>query len=321
MRLNPHPNSLAPGNRKASPRSSHIVDHYTSYPRARLQRILDRFEIYLDQHALSPATVRNYLADLRAFARWHAAHKSHPQTFAASDFRAYREHLCSETKHSPATVNRRLQSLRLFGRFLHEMGHAADNPTREIQLLPNGNGHPPPAPRTLTRAEIDRLAESIRAGRPNLVQRDHAIFQLMVQAGLRVHEVAAIRLSDLVTTRHGMSLQVRGNGHGGARVVPLNSAAGRALRDYLPTCPAIPRVDHLFLSQRGQPLSVRSILRLVENYARAAGLQDVCAQTLRHTYAKNMLRETHDPALVARWLGHRSTKGLDRYTKNGTRKT
>ena len=312
MRLNPHTDSLAPGNRKASPRSSNIVGRYSSYPRAQLQLILDRFELYLDHHALSPATVRNYLADLRAFARWHAARKSHPQTFAASDFRAYREHLCNETKHSPATVNRRLQSLRLFGRFLHEMGHAADNPTRELRLLPNGNGHRP-APRTLTRAEIDRLAESIHAGRPSLVQRDHAIFQLMAQAGLRVHEVAAIRLSDIVAARRGTSVHIRGNGRGGERSVPLNSVAARALRDYMPTRPAIPRVDHLFLSQRGQPLSTRSIQRLVENYAHAAGLQDVCAQTLRHTYAKSQLEETHDPALVARWLGQRSTRTLEKY--------
>jgi site-specific recombinase XerD len=309
LRLNPHTNSLAPGNRKAAHSDSNIVDRFSAYPRVQLQQILERFELYLDHHALSPATVRNYVADLRAFARWHAARKTHPQTLTASDFRAYREHLCNETKHSPATVNRRLQSLRLFGRFLHEMGHAADNPSREIQLLPNGNGHHP-APRTLTRAEIERLAESIRAGRPSLVQRDHAIVRLMAHAGLRVHEVAAVRFSDIVTTRRGMSVYIRERG--GERIVPLDPVAARALRDYLPTRPAIPRVDQLFLSQRGLPLSTRSVQRLVENYARVAGLKDVCAQTLRHTYAKNRLEETRDAAQVARWLGC-SAKSLERY--------
>jgi site-specific recombinase XerD len=309
LRLNPHINSFAPGNRNSVHTTSNIVDPFSSYPRVQLQLILDRFELYLDHHALSPATVRNYVADLRAFARWHAARNARPQTFSASDFRAYREHLCNETKHSRATVNRRLQSLRLFGRFLHEIGHAADNPTREIQLLPNGNGHHP-TPRTLTRAEIERLAESICAGRPSLVPRDHAILWLMVHTGLRVHEVAAIRLNDIVTTRQGISVRVRGRG--GERVVPLNSVAARALRDYLPTRPAIPRVEHLFLSQRGLPLSTRSVQRLIENYARAAGLKDVCAQTLRHTYAKNQLEETRDATQVALWLGC-SAKSLERY--------
>jgi site-specific recombinase XerD len=311
LRLDPHNRSLAPGNRKALPRDSNVVDRHSVYPRGQLQLILDRFQAYLDHHALSPATVRNYLADLRAFTRWQVVHKSHPQNFAPSDFRAYREHLCNETAQSPATVNRRLQSLRLFGRFLHEMGHAADNPTREIQLLRNGNGHPP-SPRTLTRAESHRLAESIGAGRPSLAPRDHAILQLMLCAGLRVHEVAALRLSDIVATRDGMSIHVSGNGRGGERTVPLSSAAARALRDYMPTRAAIPRIDHLFLSQRGRALSVRSIQRLIDAHARALGLTGVCAQSLRHTCAKNMLEETHDAARVARWLGC-NAKSLERY--------
>lgn len=311
MRLYPHNHSSAPGNRKSKPLNSNVVARHPVYPRGQFQPILDRFEGYLDRHALSPATVRNYLADLRAFARWQVTHKSHPQTFAPSDFRAYREHLCNETDQSPATVNRRLQSLRLFGRFLHEMGHAADNPTREIQLLRNGNGHPA-APRTLTRSESTRLADSLRAGRPSLALRDYAIMQLMLQAGLRVHEVAALRLSDLVATRRGMTIHVLGNRQN-ARSVPLNSAAARALRDYMPTRPTIPRVDHLFLSQRGQPLSMRSMQRLIDAHARAAGLRGVCAQLLRHTCAKNMLEATRDADQVARWLGC-NAKSLERYT-------
>lgn len=312
MRLNSPAHSFVPGIRKALPHDSKVVDRHSVYPRGQLQPILNRFETYLDQHALSPATVRNYRADLRAFARWHAELKSHQQIFTAADFRAYREHLCNETDHSPATVNRRLQSLRLFGRFLHEMGHAADNPTRGIQLLRNGNGHHP-APRTLSRLEISHLTEAIRAGRPSHAPRDYAIMQLMLRAGLRVHEVAALRLSDVVATRRGMSIEVRSDRRGGERIVPLNSLAARALREYLPTRPAIPRVDHLFLSQRGQPLSLRSIQRLIDSHARAVGLQGVCAQLLRHTCAKNMLQETRDAALVARWLGC-NAKSLERYT-------
>ncbi|MDE3089118.1 MAG: tyrosine-type recombinase/integrase [Chloroflexota bacterium] len=313
MRLRLPPRKLAPGNRKAPRRDSSVVDRPSFYRRARLQSILNHFETYLDQHALSPATVRNYLADLRAFSRWHAARRR-TTTFSPDDFRAYRDHLCRETQHSPATVNRRLQSLRLFGRFLHEMGHAPENPTRELQLLRNGNGHSP-APRTLSPTEAARLNEAIRAGRPRLVQRDYAILQLMLHAGLRVHEVAALRLSDLGAARRGMTVAVRGNPGGKDRLVPLDSAAARAVREYLPTRPAIPRVDHLFLSQRGCPLSVRSIQRLVDSYARSAGLKGISAQSLRHTCAKKMLEETRDPALVAQRLGHQNARALGKYLR------
>jgi integrase/recombinase XerC len=276
-----------------------------------MDTILRRFESYLFKHTLSPTTIRNYLADLRAFSRWHAAHGLPAADFAPADFRAYREHLCHETGHSVATVNRRLQSLRLFGRFLHESGRAAENPTREIELLRNGHGNGT-APRTLTTAEIERLTAAVRAGRPSLAARDIAIVQLMLQAGLRVHEVAALRVRDWVRAGRGTCVQVHASRQSPTRRVPLNGVASRALREYLAARPAIPRVDHLFVSQRGQPLSMRSIQRVIDTHARTAGLEGVCAQSLRHTCAKSLLAKRCDRD-VALWLGHRSTRGLSRY--------
>lgn len=307
----PDTNSAAPRglNGHSAPRG--VTDNGANGLRrahATFETLLARFEAYLRRHSLSPTTIRNYLADLRAFARWH--HEFHPRVLRlqADDFSAYRDHLCTDTHHSLATVNRRLQSLRLFGRFLHENGDISENPSPHIQLLhpANGNGT---APRTLTEAEIALLHNAVRAGRPSLVLRDLAIVQLMLQAGLRVHEVAALRVRDLVSTRRGMKAEVSGT----PRTVPLNALAARALRDYIAVRPAIPRVEHLFVSQRGRPLSMRSIQRMIDLHARAAGLENVCAQSLRHTCAKTMLEHTQDAALVARWLGHKSTRILGKY--------
>ena len=273
---------------------------------------LQRFETYLRCHALSPATIRNYLADLRAFALWHTNRKSNLSNLAPADFRAYRAYLCDKTDHSPATINRRLQSLRLFGRFLHETGQVADNPTRDLALIRNGNARTQ-TPRTLTRAESARLLTAVRAARPMLAARDLAIAQLMLQAGLRVHQIAALRVDDIVLTRR--TARVRVSGNGAPRDIPLNAFAARALRDYLPTRPAIPRLENLFLSQRGQPLSIRSIQRLVDTAARGADLSNVSAQTLRHTCAQNMLTLTRDAATVARWLGCRDARTLEKYLR------
>jgi site-specific recombinase XerD len=207
-----------------------------------------------------------------------------------------------------------LQSLRLFGRFLFGHGLMAQDPSGEIELLRNGNDKKV-LPRTLTRTEVTRLSYAIRCGRPSLVRRDFAIVQLMLEAGLRVHEVAALCMEDVRTPRriHVAASGSQNGSQNGGRGVPLNTSAARALRAYLATRPAIPQVEHVFLSQRGQSLSVRSIQRLVDTYARAAGLKGVCAQSLRHTCAQMMLDETRDEALVARRLGHCSTRMLKRY--------
>jgi site-specific recombinase XerD len=274
--------------------------------------ILKRFEIYLRQHALSPATIRNYLADLRAFLRWYVLSHSDGRGYTAVVFRAYREYLCHETVQSTATVNRRLQSLRLFGRHLLETGQLAENPTREIELLPNHNGNGL-SPRCLTRPEIARLTKAVQAGRPSLVRRDFALLHLMLHAGLRVHEVAALFVDDVTRTRRGACVRVRGNGGYEERSVPLKRMAFQAVREYLEVRPAIPQMPHLFVSQKGQPLSVRSIQRIIDTYARAAGLKGVCAQSLRHTCARTMLEATEDAARVARWLGHTDVRALERY--------
>jgi site-specific recombinase XerD len=319
--LNPAERQIATPHRRAPNAAGRLSGYSRACPA--MEKILRRFESYLHQHALSPTTIRNYLADLRAFSRWHIArrHEATPPAdgagFEPADFRAYRDYLCRETNHSTATVNRRLQSLRLFGRFLQELGHLAENPTREIELVRNGNGHGG-EPRTLTPSEIARLTDAIRSGRPSLATRDQAIMQLMLQAGLRVHEVAALRLRDLISTRRGTSIEVRNNRHTAPRRVPLNRVASRALRAYVGKRPVIPRVDHLFVSQRGQPLSMRSIQRVIDTYARAAGLQGVCAQSLRHTCVKAMLAETRDMVRVAERLGQRSTRGLNRYLPRGS---
>ncbi len=275
---------------------------------------LQRFETYLNEHALSPATVRNYLADLRAFTRWHTARRPRSLHFTPGDFQAYREYLCRETTQCTATINRRLQSLRLFGRFLFETGQVRTNPTDGIELIPNHHGTGV-SPRFLSAVEIRRLEDAIQNGRPSLVRRDYALMQLMLQAGLRVHEVAALRLRDLLITNRSTRVHVHGNGRSGQRVVPLNVTAAEAVRGYLETRPALPRVEYVFLSQRGRPLSMRSVQRVIDTYARAAGLKGVCAQSLRNTCARFLLEQTRDTARVAEWLGHQNPRALARYAK------
>ncbi len=277
------------------------------------ESLLSLFEQFLRRSALAPATVRNYLADVRGFVRWLQKGRRAASLPRSRHFRAYREHLVDETEHSPATVNRCLQALRVFGRCLQEQSAIPDNPARDLQLVPNGHDEEA-LPRVLDYGEIERLIVAVRAGaRPSLMRRDYAIIELMLQGGLRVTEVAALNVNDIISTHQGLRLIVRGAANDHFREVPLNEPLARALREYLEVRPTLPAVESLFVSQRGQPLSTRSIQRLVELYAEAAQLEEVCANSLRHTCAKKMLEETKSPHLVAQWLGHKNVESLNRY--------
>lgn len=276
--------------------------------------LIEEFSAHLERGAFAPATIRSYVADVRGFARWlsEQSRNSSLTIPRAREFGRYRQHLIEETNQSPATINRRLHSLRVFGRFLRQAGYVKHDPARRLPLVIPESIEPSP-PRILDDDEIAQLRLAVRASaRPRLMRRDYAIIELMLQAGLRVNEVAALNLDDLVLTTHGMRLRVRNGTDMRIRQVPLPETLARALREYLAMRPPWPHTSRLFVSQQGKPLSTRSIQRLVEEYADAAQLEDVCANSLRHTCAKKLLAE-HPPHLVAEWLGHKSIEALNRY--------
>lgn len=275
--------------------------------------LLGAFQNHLERAAFAPTTIRNYNADVRGFVRWLHLQKSGSTSGAltAQDFETYRSYLIDGTDQSAATVNRRLQALRVFGRFLYAEGLTPDNPARTLQLV-----SPPQediVPRMLDPDEIAQLVVAVRAGASRrLMQRDYAIIELMLQAGLRVNEVAQLNLHDIVPTSNGLRLVIQGTAEHHFRQVPLNETLARALREYLHVRPALPDVEAVFVSQQGKPLSTRSIQRLVEAYAAAAQLEDVNAYSLRHTCARKLLDE-YSPEQVAKWLGHKNVESLSKY--------
>lgn len=270
-------------------------------------------ERYLQRVELAPATIRNYSADVRGFVRFlHEQLNGHTPTIPTeAEFERYRQHLIQATNQSPATINRRLQSLRVLGRFLHERGYADNNPAQHLQLIAQERQEAPP--RILDDDEIANLIVAVRAGASRrLMRRDYAIIELMLQAGLRVNEVALLNKEDIIPTTNGLRLVIRGTAEHHFRQVPLNETLARALREYLQVRPTLPEIPTLFVSQQGKPLSARSIQRLVKAYANAAQLADVSAYSLRHTCAKKLLDENRDE-FVAKWLGHKSTDALNKY--------
>ena len=275
--------------------------------------LLDAFQSHLERAAFAPTTIRNYSADVRGFVRWLdiTGKGAAPGILQDRAFEAYRSYLVHETDQSAATVNRRLQALRVFGRFLRAQGLASENPARALQLLRPLQSEIPP--RVLDADEVAQLVVAVRAGASRrLMPRDYAIIELMLQAGLRVNEVAQLNLHDIVPTASGLRLMIQGTAEHHFRQVPLNETLARALREYLHVRPALPDVQAVFVSQQGRPLSTRSIQRLVEAYAAAAQLEDVNAYSLRHTCAKKLLDE-NPPEQVAKWLGHKSTDSLNKY--------
>jgi site-specific recombinase XerD len=207
---------------------------------------------------------------------------------------------------APKTINCRLDSVRGFFNYLsQEEEISRPNPVQKGSALRLAR----PLPRYLKDEEVTRLFRLIKNG------RDRAIFMLMLRCGLRVEEVAHLRLQDLDLTQRRI-LVCQGKGNKG-RVVYISNDADRMLSDYLKSRSSS-KVQEIFLVNkgtcRGAPISVRGIQKRMEYYARKAGLEISCHH-LRHTMATQLLNADADLVTIQDLLGHTRIKTTQRYAK------
>lgn len=135
----------------------------------------------------------------------------------AFDLIAYRQHMVAAGRR-PATINRRLDALRRLCRWAHSAGTLGIDATRDlrpVRLVRNRR------PVGLTDAEVHALLRAAGASTHGLARRNYALVQVMLQAGLRVGEVAALRLADITLGDRSGSVRIR---HG--KGLNLNSAVG-----------------------------------------------------------------------------------------------
>ena len=279
------------------------------------KRLLERFEAHLTGTALAPATVVNYVADLRAFLRWSEETNQADGSPFGLDTRGVQEY-CSflqETRsHAPATINRRIQALRKFYSFALSEGWALTNPAEGVSLLSESASQ---RSRHLSPADISRLLEAVQRGRPRWVARNLAIIHVFLGAGLKLGELTELRLSDVHLDEQQLFLDVHSDPDGPTRLVPLEGEARQALDEYLLVREAAPGVEHVFVNRDGNPLSTRSVQRLLRHYAREAKLDGLTTQALRYVYARKLYESSGDLDRVTQLLGHRHTATTVRYLR------
>ncbi|HEY7065630.1 MAG TPA: tyrosine-type recombinase/integrase [Chloroflexota bacterium] len=270
---------------------------------------IESFVEELRRQEKSPNTTLSYRYDLVLFSRWLEA--THGEPFQAdrvtpTDLREYRAYLLTVEQRSPATINRRLASLRTFFQWARAEGLCRELPTDQVKGIQSS----PRAPKSLPKKDVDRL---IREVEQSGNKRDAALLQLLRHTGIRVGELVALRLSDVTLTERKGQLVVRSGKGSKYRVVPLNADARKALNDYLAIRPKHTS-DALFLGRRSERLSPRAVEKTVLKYAHQARLDEVTPHTLRHTFGKSALDAGVDLVTVSRLMGHERLETTAIYT-------
>lgn len=266
----------------------------------------------INQRAASPNTIAAYRLTFRlllAFATEHTGKAPSKLDIAQLDaplIAAFLDHLERDRHNSPATRNNRLAAIHsLFGYLaLQHPEHAAS--VQRVLAIP-----PKRTERNLltyltepeVNALLDACDQSTWTGR-----RDHAMFALTIQTGLRISELAGLTRQDITLTT-GANVHTIGKGRKQRRT-PLVPPVRAILQTWLDERGGTPD-DPLFPTSTGRRLSRDAIeRRLAHHLRRAAGncpslaTKHITMHTLRHTAAMRLLLAGNDITVIALWLGH-----------------
>lgn len=231
---------------------------------------------------------------------------------------AYARHLATVrsvkgTPYSFPSQTAYLEQVRRLFVYLERMRVVLLNPTRDL-VLPTWSKLPRVVP---TEAQATKLVTVPNPGTV-LGKRDRAVLELLYGSGIRVSECERLDLQDL-DLQQG-TLFVR-NGKGRKdRVVPIAGRAALALERYLQEArPELARESRelaVFLTLKGDRLTVKAIQTLVRAQVQAAGLKlHLTPHSLRHGYATHLLQRGADVRHVQKLLGHSQIQTTALYTR------
>ena len=278
-----------------------------------MQALVERFLDYVAvERGLSDNTRQAYAGDLQAFTAWLQGRSV--STLNAVKREQVLDYLMDEKARGLKTtsLSRRLVAIKVFFRFLQQENLLTTNVTEAMdaprlwKILPD----------TLNYKEVERLLAAPPA-KSKLYLRDRALLETFYASGLRVSEVAGLRVEDV----HFDAGYVRCIGKGNKeRVVPIGESARAALRAYLEALrPQLaerqPDVTALFLTRAGHAISRKTLWRMIKHYAHVAGIaKRISPHTLRHSFASHLLANGAPLRVIQEMLGHADIATTQIYT-------
>lgn len=279
-----------------------------------MYNILKHFSGFLAlEKGLSKNSISAYNSDLRDFINYLK------EINISSFKRVNRDHIltflteCKERGLEPTSLARRLVSVKVLFRYLFQekiisadITDVMDSP-KMWRLLPD----------FLSFEEIESIMHVFSdGGKDALTFRNRTLLEVMYACGLRVSEVASLRIDDM--SEDEAILRVTGKGNK-ERIVPIGRDALYFVKKYIATSRkelANSSTDAtLFISKNGRPLDRERIWAIVKEGALRAGInKNIFPHTLRHSFASHLLENGADLRIIQEMLGHADISTTQIYT-------
>lgn len=248
--------------------------------------LLLKMKMDLELRGYSPITIKYYLSYVDRFSEFY---NQSPELLGEDHIREYLHYCITKLKLNEGTVNTIYSGLKFF----YEITLDREWKVKKLSRIKTHKK----LPVVLSKEEIKAMFDSIN----NLKHK--AILVTVYAAGLRVSEVAKLKISDIDSKN--MQIIIRKSKGKKDRYSILSQANLEILREYWKKYK-----PKKFLFEGRYPnthISPRSIQRVFSNARNKCGIKKVATvHTLRHSFATHLLEAGTDICYIQRLLGHTS---------------
>jgi len=255
----------------------------------------------------SPKTLRAYGDDLAQFLAWVEKNRvdwDSPTRFSRADIEGFMQYLAAQ-RMTGVTRVRKLAAIRKFFTFLEENSILAANPAHTVKGARREEKEPNILYKEQYKALLYEASDNIR---------DYAIIQTFLQTGIRLSELAHLRVDD-VDFEHRILTVQQGKGKKD-RQIPLVDDAVKALRNYMRyrNTQLILDDEIFFLAKNGTSLNVSTVKYTVAKYVKRAGIRKKTGvHTLRHTFGAHKADKNMSLATLQELMGHKKKETTLKY--------
>tara|TARA_B100000242_G_scaffold291868_1_gene266033 strand:- start:619 stop:1566 length:948 start_codon:yes stop_codon:yes gene_type:complete len=274
-----------------------------------LNNVLTEYFDYLKSKSLSENTIKNYFRDLIEY--FNYLNQNNLSAFKSIKPEHIRKMLSFliDRGFSKLSISRKISAIKSYLTFLEKFNYSSDN-FSELITIPKKTRS---LPKVMTEKEINQLIKHVEINtKKNL--RDDALIELLYSTGLRVTEVANLKIGDINFEKSEIKILGKGNKQ---RVVIFNNKSKEKIIKYLKNDKRLIslKTEALFQNKFKQSLSPRSIQRLLKKYLNFSGINSkYSTHTLRHTFATHLLEGGADIKVIQQLLGHSSPETTKIYT-------
>lgn len=240
------------------------------------------------------------------------------QRVTLEDIHGFLMYLTLHFHSKPATRARKVASIRVFFNYLTKKANLLQvNPAQDLETPKLDRRQP----RYLSLEQSQKLLAIAKDEENRNKERDFAIITVFLNCGVRLSELVGMNIKDIDFSENKLTVIGKGNKE---RTIYLNKACVKALKDYIAVRPREGvkndlqnSRDAVFLSERRERISNRTVQHIVKQELKKAGLdaRKFSVHKLRHTAATLMYQYGNvDIRALQELLGHETIATTEIYT-------